>query len=152
ATDQLRQLLAQHAGSTGASVVVRSGTPTATAMHIEATADGRVRIPAAGLDLVGVGLTADEAAGCAALLAQSHAEADVPMPVATPDSDECEEDWRGWTDQAGAIRPEHSAGRDAAVDHQDLATLLPEEDEVYEQEAATTAEDLSTLAPRVEPD
>ncbi|WP_131103425.1 LysM peptidoglycan-binding domain-containing protein [Ornithinimicrobium sufpigmenti] len=152
ATDQLRQLLAQHAGSTGASVVVRSGTPTDTAMHIEATADGRVRIPATGLDLVGVGLTADEAAGCAALLAQSHAEPDVPMPAATPDSDESEDDWRGWTDQAGAIRPEHSAGRDAAVDHQDLATLLPEGDEVYEQEAATTAQDLSVLAPRVEPD
>ena len=149
ATDQLRQLLAQHAGSTGASVVVRSGTPTATAMHIEATADGRVRIPAAGLDLVGVGLTADEAAGCAALLAQSHAEADVPMPAATPDSDESEEDWRGWSDQAGALRPEHSVGRDPDVE-KDLATLLPEGDEVYEQEAATTAEDLSTLAPRVE--
>ncbi|WP_299449617.1 LysM peptidoglycan-binding domain-containing protein [uncultured Serinicoccus sp.] len=151
ATDQLRQLLAQHAGSTGASVVVHGGAPTATAMHIEATADGRVRVPAAGLDLVGVGLTADEAAGCAALLAQSHAEADVPMPAATPDSDEHQEDWRGWTDQAGAIRPEHSAGRDAALD-QDLATLLPQRDEVYEQEAATTAEDLPRLAPRVEPD
>ncbi|MFB9732825.1 LysM peptidoglycan-binding domain-containing protein [Ornithinimicrobium kibberense] len=150
ATDQLRQLLARHAGSTGACLVVRSGTPTATAMHIEATTDGRVRIPAAGLDLVGVGLTADEAAGCAALLAQSHAEPDVPMPAATPDSDEHQEDWRGWSDQAGALRPEHSAGRDAA--DQDLTTLLPQEDEVYEQEAATTAEDLATLAPRVEPD
>ena len=151
ATDQLRQLLVQHAGSTGACLVVRSGTPTDTAMHIEATADGRVRIPAAGLDLIGVGLTADEAAGCAALLAQSHAEPDVPMPPASSDIEEPAESWRDWTDQAGALRPEHSAGRGAAVD-QDLATLLPEGDEVYEQEAATTATDLSTLAPRVEPD
>lgn len=151
ATDHLRQLLAQHAGSTGASVVVRSSTPTDTAMHIEATADGRVRIPAAGLDLVGVGLTADEATGCAALLDQSHAEPDVPMPAATPDGDEHEETWRDWTDQAGAIRPEHTAGREATID-QDAATLLPEGDEVYEQEAATTAEDLSLLAPHVEPE
>lgn len=149
ATDQLRQLLSQHAGSTGASVVVRSGTSSDTAIHIEATTDGRVRIPAAGLDLVGVGLTADEAAGCAALLAQSHAEPDVSMPPAAPEGD-APEDWRGWADQAGAIRPEHTAGRE--VTDEDTATLLPAGDEVYEQEAATTAEDLSTLARRVEPD
>ncbi|MGO0577724.1 LysM peptidoglycan-binding domain-containing protein [Ornithinimicrobium panacihumi] len=152
ATDQLRQLLAQHAGSTGASVVVRSGTPTATAMRIEATADGRVRIPAAGLDLVGVGLTADEAAGCAALLAQSDAEPDVPMPAAHHgEGNSHEEGWRDWTDQAGALRPEHATSR-VTVEEEETVTLLPEEDEVYEQQAATTAGDLSTLAPRVEPD
>ncbi|SOC51211.1 LysM peptidoglycan-binding domain-containing protein [Ornithinimicrobium cerasi] len=150
ATDQLRQLLSGHAGRTGAClVVVHPGAASDTAMRIEATADGRVRIPAAGLDLVGVGLTADEAGGCAALLAQSDAEPDVPMPAApSRNGDVIEEPWCDWTDQAGALRPEHTTSRDTAED-EDTVTLLPEDDEVYEQQAATTAEDLSTLAPCV---
>lgn len=151
ATDQLRQLLAQHPGSTGASVVLRGGAPTDTAVHVEATGDGRIRIPAAGLDLVGVGLTADEAAGCAALLAQSHAEPDVPMPTPTGDGEGGDVTWRGWTDQAGAIRPEHTTGRESA-EAAETVTLLPEDDEIYEAETATTALDLTTLAPHLERD
>lgn len=150
ATDQLRQLLAQHPGSTGASVVLRGGTPTDTAVHVEATGDGRIRIPAAGLDLVGVGLTADEAAGCAALLAQSHAEPDVPMPAPAGDVEGADVSWRGWTDHAGAIRPEHTAGREST--ESETVSLLPEDDEVYEAETATTAQDLTTLAPHLERD
>jgi hypothetical protein len=132
--------------------VVHAGAASDTAMRIEATADGRVRIPAAGLDLVGVGLTADEAGGCAALLAQSDAEPDVPMPAATSDGDVLEEDWRDWSDQAGALRPEHTTGRETVAVDEGAVTLLPEDDDVYEQQAATTAEDLSTLAPCVVPD
>ncbi|MCE0485484.1 LysM peptidoglycan-binding domain-containing protein [Ornithinimicrobium sediminis] len=151
ATDQLRGLLAEHAGRTGACAVLRAGAPCASAVQIEATADGRLRIPAAGLDLVGVGLTVDEAAGCAALLAQSHEESDVPMPVAVSlDPGEKDRSWRGWSDQAGAIRPEHTTSRARAGDQ--TVTLLPEGDDTYEEVAATTAEDLSRLAPRVERD
>lgn len=148
AAGQLRQLLSEHAGRTGASVVVRGGTPAQDAMEVVATAEGRVLLPAAGLDLVGVGLTADEAAGCAALLAQSQAEQDVPMPAATHDEDD--RTWRAWTDQAGAILPEHTTPRAAgAVGHGGRVTLLPEDDQTYVQAAATTEEDLATLSPHV---
>lgn len=151
ATAQLRQLLAQHPGSTSAALIIHSETASDTALQIDATAQGLIRIPAAGLDLVGVGLTADEAAGCAALLAHARTETDVPMPAASTDVGEHEQTWRDWSDQAGALRPEHTVDREAPAE-EDTATLLPEEDDAYEQKAATTAEDLSILAPRVEPD
>nr|MDQ3358353.1 bacterial transcriptional activator domain-containing protein [Actinomycetota bacterium] len=150
ATDELRELLSHHAGRTGASIVVRGGAPTETAIQIEATEGGRILIPGAGLDLVGVGLTVDEATGCAALLAQSQEEPDVPMPAATPGAHDQNESWRDWTDQAGAIRPEHTVPREAAVEV--AVTLLPEDDDAYEKVAATTAADLSALSPRVKPD
>ncbi|MGB3257527.1 MAG: LysM peptidoglycan-binding domain-containing protein, partial [Ornithinimicrobium sp.] len=150
AADQVRDLLAHHAGRTGASVVVGGGAPTKTAIQIEATEGGRILIPAAGLHLVGVGLTADEATGCAALLAQSREDPDVPMPSAPRGAPGQEESWRDWTDQAGAIRPEHTVPRHAA--NAGAVTLLPEDDDAYEEVAATTAADLSALSPRVEPD
>lgn len=154
ATDQLRELLAQHPGRTGASIVVRQGAPTQTAVQIEATAGGRILIPAAGLDLVGVGLTLDEAAGCAALLAQSQQEPDVPMPAANLGAHSENESWRDWTDQAGALRPEHTVPREPGeqLDRDVSVTLLPEDANAYEAATATTAADLSALSPRVQPD
>lgn len=150
AADQVRELLAQHGRRTGASIVVRGGAPTETAIQIEATEGGRILIPAAGLDLVGVGLTVDEATGCAALLSQSQTEPDVPTPAATPAAAGEEESWRDWTDQAGAIRAEHTVPREEA-DQVGAVTLLPEDDDAYENAAATTAADLSVLSPRVAP-
>lgn len=146
AADQLRELLAEHAGRTGASIVVRAGATSGTAMEIQATEEGRILIPAAGLDLVGVGLTIDEATGCAALLAQSEdEEADVPIPAAAPGE---QESWRDWSDQGGAIRPEHTLPREQT--HETSVTLLPEDDDDYVEAAATTAADLSQLSPRVQ--
>ncbi|MCK0113528.1 LysM peptidoglycan-binding domain-containing protein [Ornithinimicrobium sp. F0845] len=152
AAGQLSQLLSGHAGRTGASILVRGGNPSQHAMKVVATADGRVQLPAAGLDLVGVGLTADEAAGCAALLAQSQTEQDVPMPPATNDDDD--RGWRSWADQAGAILPEHTTPRASGVQvgPGSTATLLPEDDQTYVEAAATTKDDLATLSPHVDLD
>jgi hypothetical protein len=72
------------------------------------------------------------------------------MPAATPGAHDQNESWRDWTDQAGAIRPEHTVPREAAVEV--AVTLLPEDDDAYEKVAATTAADLSALSPRVKPD
>jgi len=149
--DQLLELLAHHPGQTGACVVLHAGTPNSTTVQIEATGAGRIRIPDLGLDLVGVGLTADEAAGCAALLAQAHEDnQDVPMPPATTEGEE-DDSWRAWTDQAGAIRPEHTLPREA--DHPvEAPTVLPLDEATYEQVAPTTARDVQALAPKVHPD
>ena len=78
--------------------------------------------PHAGLDLVAVGLTSDEAQGCAALLAASTDLRDAPMPV----DDTATEGWRSFTDQAGALRGEHTQARHTPPDQlpEPTATLL----------------------------
>ena len=57
-------------------------------------------------DLVAVGLTTDEAQGCAALLAQSVDLDDVPVPTT-----DAVQGWRSWTNEAGALRDEHTLHR-----------------------------------------
>lgn len=145
ALGQLLQVVHQHAGQTGTSVVVhgeRDGTP---GLILRVTADGRVSLPHAGLDLVAVGLTCDEAQGCAALLAQSEDLVDAPMPV----DQDANDGWRAWSDEAGSLRPEHTLARDNTSDHQPAASMLDREDEDYVREGATTARDLDALAPKV---
>ena len=97
ALDQLLTLVDQHAGQTGTSVVVRGPRDTAPGVELHVTAAGRVTLPHAGLDLVAVGLTSDEAHGCAALLAASENLDDVAMPV-DPDA---ADGWRAFSDQPG---------------------------------------------------
>ena len=76
---------------------------------IQVTADGRVRLPHAGLDLVAVGLTSDEALGCAALLAAADDLDDTAIPERA-DAD----GWRTFANEAGAIRPRHTQPRTPA--------------------------------------
>ena len=51
-----------------------------TGTVLQVTSTGRVRLPQAGLDLVAVGLTSDEARGCAALIAAGENLNDQPIP------------------------------------------------------------------------
>ncbi|WP_256791983.1 LysM peptidoglycan-binding domain-containing protein [Terrabacter sp. Ter38] len=161
ALTQLLDLIHTHAGRTATSVVVcgdltgtGTGTRTgsdgagpATPMEITVTADGRVVLPGVGLDLVAVGLTHDEAQGCAALLAQSEDPNDIPIPT----SADAAEGWRSWTNDAGALRQEHTMPR--SVDEQSpgepVTTVLDQDDEEYLRGGATTREDLQALAPKV---
>ena len=91
-----------------------------------------------------VGLTSDEARGCATLLATSDDTQDVPMPVDTT----AREGWQALADRAGALRPELTVSR--AVPDSDLleeaSSLIPDDlplpDSVLE-------EDLELLAPKV---
>jgi LysM repeat protein len=147
ALGQLLDLVYEHAGRTGTSVVVhgdRDGTP---GVILRVTDDGRVALPHAGLDLVAVGLTSDEAQGCAALLTQSEDLDDVPIPV----DEEAAEGWKSWSNEAGALREEHTLPR--SIDDMDLeepaASVLEFDDEEYVANAATTVEDLEALAPKV---
>ena len=116
---------------------------------LQVSADGRLTMPQAGLDLVAVGLTSDEAEGCAALLAHTDTAADTAVP-AEPDPTEA---WRAYTDTAGALRAEHTQPRqDPDPDDEDAepaSSLLAEQDETYLDVAATTTADLQALAPRV---
>ena len=114
---------------------------------IDLTRHGRLRVPSLGLDLVAVGLTADEALGCAALIAQSTADApDVPIPQQI-DAD----GWHAYADEAGALRTEHTQSRGTPPDPlaDPTTSVLPRGDDDYLRAAATTTQDLATLAPQV---
>ena len=144
---QLLDLIDQHPGATGTSVVLAGSNAPSAGITIELTATGRARLPHAGLDLVAVGLTPDEAQGCAALLAASADLRDEPMPV----DDTATDGWRSFTDDAGALRPEHTHPRHTPPEQlpEPTATLLHAPDQEYLETPATTTDDLATLAPAV---
>ena len=148
ALTQLLALIEAHPGATGTSVVL-GGTDTTPAggVVVELTAAGRARLPHAGLDLVAVGLTSEEAQGCAALIAASTDYDDTSMPI----NEGAKTGWRSYTDAAGALRPQHTIARQTPDKHILVATttLLPGPDEDYVAHAATTADDLAALAPKV---
>lgn len=144
--EQLLQTVYQHPGQTGTSVVVRGERQGTPGLVLRVTGNGRVSLPHAGLDLVAVGLTSDEAQGCAALLAQSEDLVDAPMPV----DQHARDGWRAWSDEAGALRQEHTIARHHPADDDDRAvSLLEHDDEDYLRQGATTQDDLETLAPKV---
>jgi LysM repeat protein len=145
--DQLISLLQEHQGRTG-TAVASVGHPTHPGgLLIELTPSGRLRVPSLDLDLVAVGLTADEALGCAAIIAQSTSEpADVPIPRQS-DAD----GWHAYADEAGALRTEHTQSRGTPSDPvaNPTTSVLPRDDDGYLRAAATTAGDLATLGPQV---
>ncbi|WP_404352215.1 LysM peptidoglycan-binding domain-containing protein [Phycicoccus jejuensis] len=144
--DKLLDFLHDNSRQTGASVLLLEDGRREHGVELHFTDDGRVRLPHVGLDLVAVGLTSDEARGCAALLAQGEELADAPMPV-----DEIASDgWRAWSDEAGSLRHEHTIARDDVEDHTGpSSSLLDHSDESYLEVCATTREDLAELAPFV---
>ena len=146
ATRELMRLQLTHPGRTGTSVLVAGGDTEPAGLQLHLSDDGRLTIPAVGLDLVAVGLTSDEAAGCADLLAQADDTDDVPVPL-NPDSD----GWRALSDQAGALRPDLTLARNTHPIRptEVTASLLPDPDPAYLDSAATTEEDLAALAPQV---
>ncbi|MBM6402298.1 LysM peptidoglycan-binding domain-containing protein [Phycicoccus sonneratiae] len=144
---QLIRLIHQHPGATGTSVVITTPDTTPEGITLELTPTGRARLPHAGLDLVAVGLTPDEAHGCAALIAASTDLHDAPMPV----DDTTTDGWRSLTDEAGALRQEltHPRNTPPGQETEPTSSLLPAPDQEYLDAAATTTEDLATLAPNV---
>ncbi|WP_457255914.1 LysM peptidoglycan-binding domain-containing protein [Pedococcus sp. P5_B7] len=145
ALQQLLETVYRHAGQTGTSVVVCGERECAPGLVLRVTGNGRVSLPHAGLELVAVGLTSDEAQGCAALLAQSEDLVDAPVPV----DQHARDGWRVWSDEAGALREEHTTARHAPADHDGAVSLLEHDDEDYLRQGATTPDDLEALAPQV---
>ncbi|WP_172826081.1 LysM peptidoglycan-binding domain-containing protein [Friedmanniella luteola] len=144
---QLLELVADHPARTGTAVVLTGQTELpASARTLAVTGQGRLTVPHLGLDLIVVGLTTDEAEGCAALLAQADTTDDQPVPAPAVDKDE--EGWRGWADAAGAIRAEHTLPR-TAPPTEPATTLLDGDDQKYLEAATTTINDLAAIAPQV---
>lgn len=143
AVTALRDLIAAHPGRTATALIVNGDPDTASADVVATlTPTGRVHVAALGLDLVAVGLTSDEATGCATLLAHADLEGDQPIPA----DQTATAGWRALTDDAGSLRSDHALARD---DHTDSVSLLHRDDDDYTTVAATTGDDLQALAPRV---
>lgn len=144
---QLLDLVDAHRGRTGTAVVITGAHPHRALTTLELTATGRVLVQQAGADLVAVGLTRDEARGCAALLAAATDTTDTAIPV----DDTATTGWRAFTDQAGALRAEHTLPRDTPDPDvgQPAQCILPAPDGDYLRQAATTSADLAVLAPKV---
>ncbi len=150
---QVSQLLTDHSGRTGFSMVICGDNTPADAVQLVLTDSGRLRMPESGLDLIAPGLTADEALGCAALLTQGEQLEGTTMPVPAARTDDL--GWRAWSDQAGALRTEHTLPRESAEETataERTRTLLDSPDEQYLVAAATTSADLDTLSPRIHED
>ena len=147
APDQLSDLLTMIAGQpgrTGTSIVLAGDH--AAAMTLRVTPSGRVHLEHQGLDLAAVGLTADEAHGCALLYAQRNNLEDTEVPV-----DVDVEGPASHSDRTGALRPEHTRPRATTQEEagEPLTSLLELDDAEYTRAAPVTPEDLQALAPRV---
>ncbi|GGD11232.1 LysM peptidoglycan-binding domain-containing protein [Nocardioides daphniae] len=145
--EQLLQLVTDHVGQSATSIVVAGERPNTPGAVLHMTNTGRVVLEHASLNLIAVGLTSDEARGCALVYAQSEVAEDVPVPV-----DETAIDgWEAYTDQSGALRREYTLPRNTPADAVDepLSSLLERDDEDYIRQSAIVQEDLETLAPKV---
>ena len=143
---QLVALIASNPVRTGTAALLLDQAAAVDGFELRFSPAGRVNAPSAGLDLIPVGLTADEARGCAAILAQSETSGDADMPVDTAATS----GWRGSSDLAGGLRPEQTVPRQRLEETpEEVASVLRASDADYVDLAATTAEDLQALAPAV---
>ena len=125
------------------AVLVAVTTPAPGSTQIEVDRDGRLHAPALGLDLQAAGLTAEEATACAAIVDLTRES----EPVAIAAFAQAADGWRGFVDQAGALRPELTGVRDDGPVGE--RSLLPEPSAAYVETAPATAEDVEVLAPVV---
>lgn len=145
--EQLLQLVNDHVGQSATSIVVAGERPNTPGAVLHMTNTGRVVLEHAGLNLIAVGLTSDEASGCALVYAQSE----TPEYVDTPADETATDGWEAYTDSSGALRRQYTLPRNTSEDAVDepLSSLLEGEDEEYIRESAIVQEDLEALAPKV---
>lgn len=105
--------------------------------------DGRVQVPSLDLDLASAGLTATEAEACATLIDLTSEAQVVPVPRAA--------DLETVTDCAGALVDELTDPR-PEEQPAGASSLLPLDAHVYADRAATTVDDVETLAPNASPE
>lgn len=148
ALTQLEQTVRAAGGRSGTGLIqINPGVTNPEALVVHVDEHARVRIPHAGLEIEGVGLTEDEARACAQLATEYRRHDEVPVPVI----EEPSEPWQDWSDAAGAIREEHTRPRESPTEDEfQTVSLLEGDDEEYLEAGATTVEDLATLSPQVE--
>lgn len=128
--DELRDLITRHPQRTGAAVVALDPEG-----ELQVTSSGRLH--GLGMDLTAVGLTEDEAAGCAALLSTASLD-DSREPFPRDDL----------VDELGNVLPEHRVPRND-YEHPSTEPLLPRPIAEYLEAAVVVERDLDVLAPKV---
>ena len=142
-TDNLAAVLSSAALRLGAALVAVDVEHIPGSTVVELTVEGRLRSPVLGLDLVAAGLTREEAAACAAIVDLTRDSE--PMDIAP--FEQAADGWRALADHAGALREELTDVREAGPAGD--GSLLPHPAAEYVAVAATTPEDIETLAPVV---
>ncbi len=99
AVEPLIRVIADNTGRLGAAVVASSDSPVTAAVAFHLTGDGGLQIQDLGLNLTSAGLTTDEAAATAAIVAVTRDAAPVPTPV----HDTHEPAWRAATERSGGL-------------------------------------------------
>jgi nucleoid-associated protein YgaU len=143
----LLDLVDGQVGRTATSIVLAGERPDTPGARLDFTAEGRVALERAGLELVAVSLTSKETRGVGLVYAQSEVLDDVEIPVNTAAA----EGWEAYVDQAGGLRREHTLPRSTPDTEltESTATLLDADDSDYLTQAAVVPEDLEALAPKV---
>lgn len=139
AFEQLSDLIGAHPGRASVGLLWCGPTEGVVEIHL----DGHRHLSTTLLPglLTAVGLSAGEAQGCAALLAQDDND------TATPDLD-TDEGWEAWSTATGSLRDEYTVAR-STTPYEPSSTLLPAGDADYLRVAATTVDDLDALSPYV---
>ena len=125
----LAAMIAAHPQQTGTALI------TLNPAEGEWTLTPAGRLRGHGFELTAVGLTDDEAAGCADLLAAQPTDTEPPLAD-------------GVVDVTGNLLPEHRTDRDAN-EPDSVEPVLPEPDQAYIEAAVVTAEELAVITPRV---
>ena len=140
---ELAMLLTASATARLGTALVTVNAPVPGSLLFKVDSRGRLLAPALGLDLQAAGLTVAEASACAAIVDLTRESEVIRIPPTTSVAD----GWRTLTDHAGAVRSDLAGGRE--VQGASEGSLLPRPVEEYLDAAATTAEDVVTLAPVV---
>ena len=139
------RLVQDEPGRTGTTVTFLGAPDTTKAgLSVNAGRDGRVRVPALGLDLFPTGITADEALGCVQLLKAADHLNNVTVPAV-------EDDAESIADASGRLRDDLTEERPADGCTAGETSNIPQPDNTVLAVAATTPDDLATLAPVIPP-
>lgn len=129
-----------------AVVLIALGGELPHSAHGEITESGRLIIADLGIDVEAPGLSREEAAACAQVVAATDAATSVPIPV----DEDAVEGWEVHANLAGALRAELVTDRplDVAAPADDTS-LLPGAAVDYAASAPVTTDDVAVLAPLV---
>jgi LysM repeat protein len=139
---RLANALVGFPGRAGVALVTVGGELSPPYVDVHLSTEGRLRIPSLDLDLTASGLTAAEAEACGALIDLTTEAQVVPVPRSVGEGTV--------TDCAGALVDELTDPR-PTEEPAGASSLLPFDAHVYADRAATTVDDVETLAPNATP-